>query len=214
MSNAASSTAIATVEESDESRIARRRDFVARRHFIERIPVAQVIAELGKLEPSVGPFSRPTVYRDLQLVRKDFRKYVASMSYDPEQLIAETFVSLDHVAGRALARAENEEDTGKAATMYRVYLEAIRDKTTLAQHVGLVDRRLGTLFVKSDPNKEAKALPQGTELIRQWRNVNVNEDAELVSDAERAWKHGDQATAEAAAAADGNTIDGEATPAD
>jgi hypothetical protein len=74
-----------------------------------------------------------------------------------------------------------------------VAIQATEARTTLLQHVGLIDRKIGTLIL--DDGKRADRIPSGVELQKRFDAVIVTED-ELVSEAEWHWKHGDQAAAE------------------
>jgi hypothetical protein len=75
-------------------------------------------------------------------------------------------------------------------------LQATEAKTQLLQDINLIDRTIGTLFIEDGIKTER--VPSGIELQKRFESVVVT-DAELVSEAETAWKYGDQAAAEAAA---------------
>jgi hypothetical protein len=68
----------------------------------------------------------------------------------------------------------------------------------LLQDINLIDRTIGTLFI--DDGQRTDRIPSGVELQKEFDAINVTE-AELVSEAEWHWKHGDQAPSEAAARA-------------
>jgi hypothetical protein len=76
-----------------------------------------------------------------------------------------------------------------------VAIQATAARTQLLQDVGLIDRRLGVLFV--DDGKKVDRIPSAIELQRLFDSAIVTED-ELVSDAEWHWKDGDQAAEKAA----------------
>ena len=63
----------------------------------------------------------------------------------------------------------------------------------LLQDLGLLDRHIGTLFI--DDGKPVERIPSGEELQRRFESIEVTE-GELVNEAERAWKHGEQVAAE------------------
>jgi hypothetical protein len=79
----------------------------------------------------------------------------------------------------------NHADSAKWA---RVAILATQAKTDLLQDIGLLDRRIGTLFI--DDSKRPDRIPSGVELQRHFESVNVTPD-EITSDAERASLYGD-----------------------
>ncbi len=61
----------------------------------------------------------------------------------------------------------------------------------------MIPNDLGTLRVQ-DTGQAVERIPSGVELQRRFANLEIPE-GELMSEAERAWKHGDQAASEEAA---------------
>jgi len=78
----------------------------------------------------------------------------------------------------------------------RIAIRATEAKSTLLQDIGMLDRQIGTLFV--DDGKPVERTPTGPELQERFAEIEVTE-VEIVSDAERAYLHGDAAAAAAAA---------------
>ena len=97
---------------------------------------------------------------------------------------------------RAATRHALTANAAEGAKWACVAIRATEAKTQLLQDIGLLDRRLGTLFV--DDGQRADRIPSGTELQERFDKVIVK-DAEIVSEAELAWHYGDAAAAEAAA---------------
>ncbi len=72
----------------------------------------------------------------------------------------------------------------------------VRSQIALLQSVGLLPNDLGTRV--QDTGHAGERIPSGVELQRHFANLEISE-GELMSEAERAWKHGDQAASEEAA---------------
>jgi hypothetical protein len=85
---------------------------------------------------------------------------------------------------------------GDSARWARIAIRATEARTTLLQDLGLLDRRIGTLFV--DEGQRADRIPSGAELQKLFESVTVT-DAEITSEAELAYRYGDAAAHEAAA---------------
>lgn len=85
---------------------------------------------------------------------------------------------------------------GDGAKWARIAIRATEAKTQLLQDINLIDRTIGTLFI--DDGQRGDRIPGGAELFQRYRDVIVTE-ADLTSEAELAYRHGDEAAALAAA---------------
>jgi hypothetical protein len=179
----------------ERSEIERRRMLVARWRWIEsNLTCAQIADALQRANPPIVVSVR-TVERDCDAIRNDARRYLTATHFDGRHEIGTALLRYELLARKGTQRAlvENGKDAAKWA---RVAILATEAKTTLLQHVGLIDRRIGTLLI--DDGQRADRIPSGEELQQRFAQVNVV-DGELVSRAELAWKHGDQAAYERAA---------------
>jgi hypothetical protein len=77
----------------------------------------------------------------------------------------------------------------------RIAIRATEAKTQLLQDIGLIERKIGTLFI--DDGKKADRVRRGEELQGLFDSITVDA-RDLVIDAERAYKYGDAAAAEGA----------------
>jgi hypothetical protein len=100
--------------------------------------------------------------------------------------------------GAALARHELLARTatqralsgnGDGAKWARIAIRATEAKTQLLQDINLIGRAIGTLFI--DDGKRVDRVPSGLELQERFRNLVVR-DAVITSEAERAYRYGDE----------------------
>jgi hypothetical protein len=179
----------------DRSDRERRRVHVARLRWLEdHLTAVEIAAALARLKPPILVSAR-TVERDFIEIQKDSRRYVSAAHFDARFEVSTALARYEMLARKSTQRAlmVNAADSAKWA---RVAVQATEAKMALLQDVGLIDRRFGVLLV--DDGERADRIPSGTELQEMFRNVVVTE-ADLTSEAEIAFKYGDQAAAEAAA---------------
>jgi hypothetical protein len=145
------------------------------------------------------------VTRDIQAASRDIRKRLDARNFDPLEEFMNAVATLEDIRNRSNVRAAKTHDNKEAAILYKVAIDAQVQITDLMQDVGFIDERVSRVIKDADATKDASRIPSGEELQRRIGGM-VIKDAELVSDAERAWMYGD-ATAAAAAAeeAEGKT---------
>jgi hypothetical protein len=85
---------------------------------------------------------------------------------------------------------------GDGAKWARIAIRATEARTQLLQDIGLIDRRIRTLFI--DDGKRTDRIPSGEEMQKRFESITVT-DAEITSEAELAYRYGDAAAHEAAA---------------
>lgn len=85
---------------------------------------------------------------------------------------------------------------GDGAKWARIAIRTTEAGTTLLQDVGLLARRIGTLFI--DDGQRADRIPSGAEQQKLFDSISVT-DAEITSEGELAYRYGDAAAHEAAA---------------
>jgi hypothetical protein len=175
----------------DRSDRERRRVVVARLRWIEsNLTAAEIATALSQLNPPIIVSPR-TVERDCQAIRDDSRRYLTAVNFDARFEVGAALMRHEMIARMAAQHAlGNHADGAKWA---RVAILATEAKTQLLQDIGLIDRRIGTLFI--DDSKNPDRIPSGVEMQRRFDGVNVV-DADLVSEAERAFKFGDSELAE------------------
>jgi hypothetical protein len=179
----------------DRSDRERRRVNVARWRWLEdHLTAVEIAAALARLKPPILVSAR-TVERDCIEIQKDARRYLSVAHFDARFEVSTALARYEMLARKGTARAlrVNSADAAKWA---RVAVQATEAKMALLQDVGLIDRRLGVLLVED--GERADRIPSGTELAEMWRNITVTE-ADLTSEADLAYRYGDQAAAEAAA---------------
>lgn len=177
----------------ERSEIERRRTIVARLRWIEaNLTAAEIVTALQQQNPPILASIR-TVERDCTAIRDDARRYLTANNFDARFDVGAALARHELIARTATRRALDGNDDG--AKWARVAIRATEARTQLLQDIGLIDRRIGTLFI--DDGKRADRVPTGAELQQLFESVVVTE-GEIVSEAELAWKHGDGAAAEAA----------------
>lgn len=168
---------------------------MARLRFVEgktEPQIRNILADRYQIIASVS-----MICRDIQRARTSFQLYYGNREkFDAAAEVAKILARYEFAAMQCLRRAREETDNTKFAQLMRVFNESNEKYTNLLQHVGLVDKRLGTLFIAS--STKAEAVPTGTELQKLFDDVNIV-DGEIISEAERAWLYGDAAAAESAA---------------
>lgn len=200
----ADSTAVATrgrYTPEDPLIVERRRKQVARLRFVEHLTEREIVNALATLAPDEGgpiKASQATVSRDLHLVRKQFRHYLSVKGFDPADEVYRRLAEFEERAHIAMRHVRASKDGQRIAALIRAANDSSRSAIRLLQEVGLLDRKLGTLIV--DDGRKSERVPSGLELQKLFDSVNVV-DAELVSEAEEAWKYGDAAASEKAARA-------------
>jgi hypothetical protein len=184
---------------------------------ISRPPEKLVFFE--DLKPTYGiPYGRVYLYRLMRDGRFPLRVKVAARRRSA-WIESETAANFDarFEVGEALARHELIARTatrralagdGDAAKWARVAVQATSARTQLLQDIGLIDRKIGTLFI--DDGQRADRIPSGVELQAIFRDVSVTED-EITSEAEWHYQHGDAAAYDARAAVDGHSPDNRRT---
>jgi hypothetical protein len=173
----------------------RRRVSVARWRWLEdtRRP-SRSRAALARLKPPIRVSAR-TVERDFIEIQKDARRCMSAAHFDARFEVSTALARYEMLARKGAARAL-KVNGADAARWARVAVQATEAKMALLQDVGLIDRRLGVLLFED--GERGDRIPSGTELQEMFRNIVVSE-ADVTSEAEIAFKYGDQAAAEAAA---------------
>lgn len=180
----------------ERSEIERRRVMVARFRFLEAsMTAAEIVAALEQLQPPIVTSIR-TVERDITAIRDSGRRYLTAKNFDARFEVSAALARHELIARTATQRAL--ATNGDGAKWARIAIRATEARTQLLQGIGLIDRKLGTLFIADD--KPAERVPSGAELAQMFRDVNVTED-EITSEADWHYKQGDVAAYEAAARA-------------
>lgn len=132
---------------------------VARLRWLEaNLTAAEIVAALQQLNPPISTSIR-TVERDFIAIRDDARRYLSAANFDARFEVGEALARHELIARTATRRAlAGTADAGKWA---RVALQATTARTQLLQDIGLIDRRLGVLFVED--GKAAERIPSGLE---------------------------------------------------
>jgi hypothetical protein len=176
----------------------RRQEAIAQLRYIHRKTQGEIVEELAKLDPPIH-CTIPTVSRDLQYIGKNVRRTLSAKGFDAADAVMKTLAGYEYRERMCMAEIGNTTKKPKPGEISRLVMAAnhcAQLSSRLLQDVGLLDRKLGTLFI--DDGKKAERIPSGTELQKLYDSIDVVE-AELVSEAELAWKYGDQAAAESAA---------------
>lgn len=182
----------------DELLIERRRRLVGQWRFVEGLTEKQIHERLGQLDPPV--ICHPiTIQRDLAILRKRFARYYGNAKeFNPVQEVAELISRYKFIALKSMRIAGSVTDVRTIANMHRTAMEAQKQLSDLLFDCGLLNRKLGSLFMFGMKGEEADAardrIPSGTELQRLYDSIQVK-DAEIISEAESAWLHGDFAAA-------------------
>jgi hypothetical protein len=175
----------------ERSEIERRRVMVARLRFLEaNMTAAEIVTALEQLQPPIVASIR-TVERDINVIRDSGRRYVNAKTFDARFEVATALARHELIARTATQRALSAN--GDGARWARIAIRATEARTQLLQDLGLLDRKLGTLFV-ADDTQRADRIPSGVELAAMFRDVQVD-DAEITSAAEIAFRQGDWAAA-------------------
>jgi hypothetical protein len=160
---------------------------VARLRWIESNLTAEEIAEaLSQLDPPILVSAR-TVERDFSAIQEDSRRYLTAARFDARFEVGAALMRHEMIARKAAQRALTGTNAD-AARWARVAVLATESKTKLLQDVGLIDRRIGTLFI--DASKNPDRIPNGVDMQRRFESVNVTPD-EITSVAEIAQLYGD-----------------------
>lgn len=182
----------------DKEEIRRRRLLVGQYRYEYDMSTPEIMRRLAKADPPIIVDER-TVYRDMEIARSMVaREY--GRGFDAVAVVHGKLAAIKRIYRLAMRRAEIEKETTAAANAMRVALQALQQYTQLLQDIGLLDRKIGTLFFLPSPEdgKRAERIPSGEEMQRHFANLEVLE-GEVVSEAERAWLHGDATASEAAA---------------
>jgi hypothetical protein len=172
--------------------IERRREIVRILKFRRGLTDGEIVHELKTRHGITA--SRPTITRDVELLRREFAAFAGD--FRPQIEIAVRSTNYLRIASRAERSASKTTDDGARARLLRVALTARRAEVEMLMNVGLLPRDLGTLHVR--PEVPSEKIPSAIELQQLWNSVEVT-DAEVTSEAERAWTHGDWAASEDAA---------------
>jgi hypothetical protein len=178
----------------ERSAIERRRSLVARYRFIEaQMTAAEIVEMLRKENPPIVVTVR-TVERDFSAIRDNVRRYVNARNFDAAFEIGAALQRHELIARAATRHAltANAEHGSKWA---RIAIRATEAKTRLLQDINLVNRTIGTLFIDDG---SVERIPPGSELFDRLHDIVVTQ-ADITSDAELHYKHGDEAAALAAA---------------
>jgi hypothetical protein len=189
-------TALARRTGADErSERERRRAIVARLRWREsRCTPAEIVEALRNETPPIIASIR-TVERDFSAIREDVRRYLTAQNFDARLEVGVALARHELIARKAIqmmAVATN----GDGARWARIAIRATEAKTQLLQDINLIDRTIGTLFI--DDGQRGDRIPGGAELFQRYRDVIVT-DADLTSDAELHYRHGDEMQSLAAA---------------
>jgi hypothetical protein len=202
VSEAESSTALEKPKALEAYDIERRRELVAKMRFALGLTEHEISRRLQIIgarekrpELQVGI---TTVNRDLMYIRKQIRREYIGERFDPIEVIHEKIQGYRRIFRLAMRKAAREKDTGRSSAAWRTALQAYQQETDLLQDVGLIDRRIGTLFIVPADGKKVERIPTGDELQKHFDAINVTE-GEIISEAERAWMYGDAAASDAAA---------------
>lgn len=159
----------------------------------ENLTPAEIIEELQRADPPIITSVR-TVERDIAAIKSNARKYLTAANFDVRFEISAALARHELIARMATRRALDGNCDG--AKWARIAIRATEARTQLLQDIGLIDRKLGTLFVADSTT--AERVPSGVELQKLFEAISVT-DADLTSEAELAYKYGDAAQALAAA---------------
>ena len=130
-----------------------------------------------------------TVSRDLAIIRREYASF--SRDFDPLEKVGERAAKFRLIAERAMRRSATAKGDTDVARLLKVAVLAWNAEIALLQATGLLPNSLGVLKLE----RPTERIPTGVELQRRFESVNVTAD-ELVSEAELAWKFGDEAAAE------------------
>jgi hypothetical protein len=120
------------------------------------------------------------------VIRDSGRRYINAKTFDSRFEVATALARHELLARTATQRALAAN--GDGARWARVAIRATEARTQLLQDLGLLDRRIGTLFIAGD--KPADRVPSGVELAAMFRDVSAT-DGEITSEAELAMRYGD-----------------------
>jgi hypothetical protein len=164
---------------------------VARLRRLESQLTAVAIVQVLRKETPPIVVSVRTVEGDFVAVRADTHRYLTTKNVDARFEVGEALAPHEPIARKATQRALTVNG-GDGAKWARIAIRATEARTQLLQDIGLIDREIGTLFI--DDGQRADRISSGTELQKLFNSVTVT-DAELISEAELAWQHGDAAAA-------------------
>jgi hypothetical protein len=167
--------------------VRQRRELIVRLFIDERLTLERIVNRLAKRKPPIL-VSRWTVSRDLAFMRRENRRLFNTRRFDAINFVLEKVASYESLARKCIRDAHHTKDTRARVLAYRAAAEINERITNLMADSGFIDRRIGTLVI--DDDTPATRIPSGTELQRRFESVNVV-DADLVSEAERAFKFGD-----------------------
>src|SRR3954471_11201421 len=145
---------------------------VARLRFLEaNMTAAEIATALEQLQPPIVASIR-TIERDISVIRESGRRYVTAKHFDARFEVSAALARHELIARTATQRALAANSDG--AKWARIAIRATEARTTLLQDLGLLDRKLGSLFIDDGPR--ADRIPSGAELAAMFRDVSVRDD--------------------------------------
>lgn len=138
--------------------------------------------------------SHNTIARDIHAMKADWRRYFRLQGFDPRAELGLMTARYQDVIAKAQREYRKCDDPKDRAIFLRVVTDTTDKLFTMLNDVGLLDAEALRRIGQDDGKKQAGRIPDGSEIARQYADVVVK-DAELVSDAERAWNYGDAAAA-------------------
>ena len=183
----------------DKELIEKRRRIIGQWRIVQGLTEHQIHEKLTTLDPPIYVHLE-TVKRDIAVVRQRFANYYGNATeFDPVSEVAELIARYKYMALKSIRLSQATTNAGDIVAFFRAAITAQKELAELFFNTGLVDRKLGSLFLygkrfESD-EQEAKRIPSGVELQKLYDSIHVT-DAEIISEAESAWLHGDMAAAE------------------
>lgn len=184
-------------QQEDRGLISARRRIAGYLYFVKRWSQPKIVKYLSTVHDPRMPCNLPTVCRDIQAMRVLFRQSYNARGFDALTEVGTRIERYEMAAAMAWREFETAKESSDKMQALRVYRECNKEATTLLQDVGLLDRTLGKIVI-ADPADKAGRIPNAVELQKRFETVTVI-DAELVSEAERAYRYGDAAASEQAA---------------
>lgn len=182
-------------KEQERSRIELRRRAIAEWRFVEALTLEQIQERLKaelKIETTLA-----TISRDVAIARK----YVAKewKDFDPVVAYRRMIARLDALALRAIGKSHAATTAAEEIAYMRTAGELTGKILDAYVDAGIVDRQMvQRLTIRPDDGKKVERVPSGEEM-RAWIEAHgVVQDGELISEAERAYRYGDEAAVESA----------------
>ena len=169
--------------------VMKRRELVAQWRLRDNLSFPEIAKRLALEDPPIV-VDQSILAKDVRQAQNELKARFSRGRFDAGIMLAQALIEIDDIAWKARADAEDTKDKAKRAALYRVRLDAIERRISLLQESGLLTKELGRMLLDVADGKNIDRIPDGTELAKRFSAIKVL-DADLVSDAEKAWLYGD-----------------------